>query len=197
MLTHDIIPYIDGNGLVCNRLVEPGQIQGSDNGVLFTAEFIHLASLNKEVISDSYIESIKKCVIDGTLRRAPLDLEAEAPDDMYGAASLDIDFKLPLRCAQPVLVYMKLLKVTSLTRVLSPIAASIIALSNIFEDKTSTGDKMLTWVIIRGLESKSILCKIAGKIWTYRMKRIYGGSTAAIPGIYFGPNHPFVKYWKE
>ncbi len=198
-LITDIIPYTDGNGLVAPSLVIPGTIRASDNGPLYTSQLILLAALNNEVSPICYYSAITKCIdSNSNLHRAPDDTTQDAPDDYIGVSSALFQLSLPWSICQPMIVYIQRLNHGFWPiRLLSPLAALIIALSNINEAQTDTSNKMLTWTLIEGLKSRSWLCALAGKFWTYRMKRIYNGSTVGIPTIYFGASHPFVTYWPK
>ena len=205
MLIEDIKPYVDGNGLVSNSLVPSGIQRGSDNGPLFTSQLLILASLNKEAAPGNFASAISKCIdSNGHIHRAPDDATEDAPDDYYGVSSLTcfspevkLVPSLPIAKCQPLLLYMQLImRKIPIYRLFSPLAAIVIALSNINEDPGSTSNKLLTWTEIKGLNASSTLCRLAGKIWTWRMKKIYG-TTQQIALIYFGSDHPFVKYWIE
>ncbi len=190
-------PYRDGNGLIAPNKVTPGVMRGSDNGVLYTSQASILVGCLQFPIIDTCIGA------DGCIHRAPGDTSQDAPDDNYGFLASHLCngtkryIKLPWACCQPLLLYMRgLMMGNPLYRLFSPIAALILALSNLGEDKANTSNKLLTWTTIKGLESVSLLCKLGGKVWTYRMKRIYG-STKAIAEAYYEPGHPFIESWLE
>lgn len=89
-LKQDIIPYIDTNGLV-----GPAKGQGSNNGVMYSSEFIIMLIRNGEAAPsdiDHYIERISACMkTPGLLMRSPQNAGGqEGPDDYYGlAAAID------------------------------------------------------------------------------------------------------------
>lgn len=204
-LMNDILPYIDGNGLVSPSIVPPGVLRNSDNGPLFTSQLLILADKNDEEADPKYLIALRSCVDSkGYLHRAPGDLTQDAPDDHYGVLSLDaflfneiLDVRLPIKCWHPALLYLQgLSHIPMLPHLLSFIVALIIAFSNYNEDSSSTNNKILTWTLIKGTESRSWLCNLGGKFWTWRMKKIYG-HTAQIALLYFGSEHPFVKHWSE
>jgi hypothetical protein len=205
MFNKTLQPYTDGDGLVSNTLVPPGTVRASDNGVLFTSEALILANIQGESLPVSYVTALNSCIDSSEhLHRAPNDLSADTPDDTIGILSLICSgqegitpIALTLSVCQPVIMYAWLAsRNIRAYHLFSLVAACIIALSNINEPSSSTSNKMLTWVLIKGLSKKSLLCKLAGKIWTYRMTKIYG-STKAIAETYFGPSHPFVANWAE
>lgn len=196
-----LIPYTDGNGLISpNRLPSPPPQRASDNGPLFTAQAMLLGA-------DPYIftDRIRACIDQrGYLHRSPDDTSDEAPDDLYGvfAALIHLDIPMWLEIPypfyfQPGLQYMRgMASWKWWAYLLSPLMAIVLAFSNIFEDKNNTSNKLLTWSIIKGIGKKDLLCWLGGKIWSWRMQRIYG-STREIAKIYYEPGHPFVEYWKE
>lgn len=194
-LNDEIIPYLDGNGLVCNIIPPAGTIRGSDNGVLFSSQLLHLLNNSTQ---EPYLSAILKCIgADGQLHRAPDDTSVDAPDDHYGFLSLGVrPVKLAISNMQPMLLYMNAMVSPRFCRLFSPIAGMIIALSNLNEDPSDTSNKLLTWTTIQGLQKRSLFCRLGGAIWRWRMRRIYG-STQAIAKIYFGASHPFTKYWIE
>jgi len=88
-LRDEIIPYVDGNGLVAPGLTS-GVGRGSDNGPMFSSEyFVMLKKLGQLTDQDKkdFDRLIGACVTsDGLLNRAPVgtDSDQEGPDDYYG-----------------------------------------------------------------------------------------------------------------
>lgn len=89
-LKQDIAPYIDTNGLV-----GPAKGQGSNNGVMYSSEFIIMLLRNKEATDKDiidYLTLIKRCMKQpGLLMRNPENAGGqEGPDDYYAlAAAID------------------------------------------------------------------------------------------------------------
>lgn len=83
--------YIDGNGLVAPSKTS-GVGSGSDNGPMFTAEFLCLLEQNGEMtptLAANYMLKFASCFqIDGLLQRTPgVDNRQEGPDDYVGLAA--------------------------------------------------------------------------------------------------------------
>lgn len=87
-LRDEIVPYVDGNGLVAPGLMGPNPGRGSDNGPMYTSEYYvmlyMLFQMNAQDILD-FESKIGQCVdSNGLLNRAPADSDQEGPDDYYG-----------------------------------------------------------------------------------------------------------------
>lgn len=202
-LKENIVPYVDGYGLVNPQKVSSGTMKGCENGPLYTSQYLMLSRMIDELDLER-LPPLLVCIDSkGYLHRSPEDKEYDAPDDHYGLFSYlllvkaRLYVKLPLLCFHPALLYMRgILHGNPLWRLMSPLMMILLSLNNIGEDKGNTSNKLLNWCMNKGLENHSFLCKIGAKIWTWRMRKIYG-STKEIPTIYFGVDHPFVKYWVE
>jgi len=206
-LREEIIPYMDGNGLVAPHRVPPGTLRASDNGPLYTAQYLILYYRDQHANDPYLFNNMMSCVdSDRYLHRAPDDTTYGNPDNHYGALSaLNVigfpsPMRLPIKCWHPALLYLQHslhrdFHCILLTLLLAPLVAIIIALSNMSEGITETSNKMLTWTLIQGTQ-RSFLCRLAGRIWYYRMRKEYDGDIAWIPRIYFEKDHPFVKYFK-
>lgn len=89
-LRQEIIPYQDGNGLVCPNRTQPGTLKGSDNGPMFTGEYFVLLLRNGEGIGWAddlkFTQLIYNCLNKGVLSRVPYPQQdgQEGPDDYYG-----------------------------------------------------------------------------------------------------------------
>lgn len=87
-LRDEIVPYVDGNGLVAPNTVGPNPGRGSDNGPMYTSEYyVMLFNLFQLVGSDinQFNLLIGSCIDpNGLLNRAPNDSDQEGPDDYYG-----------------------------------------------------------------------------------------------------------------
>lgn len=87
-LREEIVPFIDGNGLVAPNLTGPGI--GSDNGPMFTSEYYAiLAKLGMLSENDKldFAQKIGQCIdFRGLLNRVPVGQHdgQEGPDDYYG-----------------------------------------------------------------------------------------------------------------
>ncbi len=112
-LREEIIPYVDGNGLVAPNVVPEGTMQGSDNGPMFTAEYYIMLNYRQEEApafrdSAAFVELIQKCCSPpGNLMRAPGSVEQEQVDDFYGVLAacrvLSLYDWLPWNLAQDML----------------------------------------------------------------------------------------------
>lgn len=84
-LKSEIVPFIDGNGLVAPNLTNP-HTRGSDNGTMFTSEhFIMLQKRGEATEEDRNIweHLIRSCMpIPGLTVRAPGDIAVDAPDNI-------------------------------------------------------------------------------------------------------------------
>lgn len=89
-LRDEIKPYIDGNDLVAPNKVAVGTLKGSDNGPMFTAEFIVMLKKLGQLINgdpQAFDYIINRCIDhNGLLNRVPTTQNdgQEAPDDYYG-----------------------------------------------------------------------------------------------------------------
>lgn len=86
-LKQDIIPYIDTNGLV-----GPAKGQGSNNGVMYSSEYIIMLIRNGEALPadiEHYLQQISVCMkAPGLLMRSPQNAGGqEGPDDYYALAA--------------------------------------------------------------------------------------------------------------
>jgi hypothetical protein len=76
------------------------------------------------------------------------------------------------------------------------LTAIIITFSNITDPLTDSNDRLLVWNLIHTVKDDSLWCKLASKIWTYRLLKNYGVTgIRAVATLYFGPNHPFSSYF--
>jgi hypothetical protein len=210
-LKQEIVPYVDGNGLVAPSLVPAGVMRGSDNGPMFTSEYIIMVHRNNEMdvnTFSNYIIEIHKCIgSDGHLHRAPGDTSQDEYDDNiatlagYAEFGLSVPFTLPLAlCRFPQLVYAYLLSKDVPSFLMAPLAiltAFIIGLSNIGTPALDSNDRKLAWHLWQATKHYSVICNLAGKFWYWRQKRVYKTQNPmkAIAEIYFEIGHPFVRYW--
>lgn len=207
--------YVDGSGLVAPEPTNYSILRSSDNGPLFTSQYLILQRLAGEELDTSALKALQSCIDDqGYLRRVPNDPTEDAPDDHYGVLSAfvllnlpGIGPRLPLRCLHPVLIYLKLLSLSPMLRMalspirtlMSPIVALIIAFSNHNSDPNETSNKLLTWTFIQAVASKSILCRLAGKVWHNKMVQLYDTKCpmGVIAKIYYSKGHPFITYFEN
>lgn len=107
-LRDEITPYVDGNGFVSPGRVPSGQMQGSDNGLCFTAEFLITLKKRQEGLpsdAEQWRKLFASCEIEpGLFDRAPRDGDPEAPDDFYGVAAACAVLDTP-EIAQRILDY--------------------------------------------------------------------------------------------
>lgn len=99
-IKEEILPYVDGNNLVSPTiLLYPGQVNVTNNGVMYTSEYTVLLS-NLGVLEDSsieeFIETISHCLTpEGILKRNPDGSGGqEGPDDYYGLMNACIHTKV-------------------------------------------------------------------------------------------------------
>lgn len=213
-LTLEIIPYVDGNNLVAPGLISPGTIRGSDNGPMYTAEYLIMLKRNNEVaslvdpVADKSYAAIKACVgEDSELHRAPGDSSPDEVDDHYGTLSMLTEFdtkplyKLPVRLwRQPQLLYAYLLAKGVPSFLLSPLniyTALVIATSCIGRPTSDTDSRRLSWHLIQATKGKSVLCNLASKLWYARLHKDYANGMLGVAQLYYTGNHPFTRYWKE
>lgn len=87
-LREEIVPYIDGNGLVSPN-INPGPGRGSDNGLLFTSEYFAMLQMMGDLTEDDknqFNQKVNSCLTTDGLNRAPIgtDSDLDGPDDYYG-----------------------------------------------------------------------------------------------------------------
>lgn len=195
-IKRDMVRFFDGNGLVCpdDQTGSPYK-RGSDNGVLHTARYLIVQkSLGEALDGDAFNDMIKCMDRQGYVHRAPDDPSEDTPDDYYGLISclsvlgLNRQVKLPFKCMHPMLIYMRSLQRGGfegiVARSFSPIAAIVIALSNL-GSSNEISNKMLTWNVIQGTK-KSLLCRLGAFIWYTR-----NDIRLIAPGYY--PKNPLGK----
>jgi len=209
-LKTEIIPYIDGNGLVAPGPANP-KIRSSDNGVMFTSEYYIMLNRNKELTSgDQYIYStlINNCIgADGHLHRAPNDESPDEIDDHLGVLAgyaeirYSVPFHLPLNlCRFPQLVYAHMLNRGVPSLLIFPLAiinAFIIALSGFNTPANNADVRRLNWLLLQATKRKSLLARFAGWLWHKRQAKLYGSEQVmkAVAQYYYSPGHPFREYW--
>lgn len=193
----DITNFIDGNGLICPNVVDRTVLRGSDNGITHTSRFVLLA----QAPCNRLLDAVLKCIDSlGYVHRAPDDPTEDTPDDLYSLLSMlavehrsDIKVSLSWKQMHPVLIYLRLLKNDSLLQYLLSIpVAIVVALSNLGSDKSETSNRLLTWNIAQALKHRTVVGKLAAKVWEYRQKRIYG-KISEIFAIYYGIGHPITE----
>lgn len=207
-------PYIDGNGLLSNAPVPPGVVRASDNGPLFSSEYI-LILLKTGQISITDLAQYGKVmhqVIDdnGNLHRAPGDTTEDAPDDYYGVAAaysqLDMPsgLNLPFNLwRQPQLLFAIMASNQTLSRwkfwqwPLAMYTALVVLTSDIGTDPGNADARMLAWLLIQATSNSSILVRLTSHVWFNRLFATYPNGMNDVAGIYFQPtnNNPYQKYW--
>lgn len=209
-LYYDIQNFIDGNQLVAPNLVPFGVQRASDNGPMFTSEYLIMRnryitfSLNTSV---NYY-ALLNCIVDRELRRAPNDLGHDEIDDHLGVLafcaefSLSLPLKLPLRLWRfPQLVYAYCLMRGIPSLLMFPLAlinAAIIGLSCIGIKPSSADPRRLNWLLLQATKRKSLMARIAGVFWFYRQKKVYNVTSnvmRSVAAYYYKDNHPFISYW--
>lgn len=212
-LKTEIIPYIDGNGLVAPNLFPPGTVRASDNGAMFTSEYYIMLNRNGEATGTdiaSYQKVITACVgADGHLHRAPGDLTQDVIDNNLGVLAgyaefgIKVPFSLPIdNCRFPQLVYAYGLNrgIPSLLMFpLSIISAFIIAFSGFSTAINNADARRLNWDLWQATKRKSLLNDLAGKFWHWHQSKLYGTNEVmrAVAAVYYQAGHPFIKYWKD
>lgn len=99
--------YLDGNYLVTPQPVNPVERpkRGSDNGILFTSQFIIHSIIQNYTFPLELFYSIEGCIdSDGYLHRAPDDPGLDTPDDHYGVLALSLlhGQRIPLEGGQRI-----------------------------------------------------------------------------------------------
>jgi hypothetical protein len=192
--------YFDGNGLMAPHTVPPRMKRGSDNGPLFTSQYLLLTGIKE----GPELQAIYRCIdSNGTLHRAPDDPNEDAPDDHYGVLALAVKLgddnlrvRLNYKLWHPMLLYLRAMIKPRFCRLFSPIAGLIIALSNLNESYWESSNKMLTWTMILGLEGKSFFVTLGSRIWKWRMEKMYA-ELGDIAAEYFPHDHPILEYWRS
>jgi len=92
-LKDEISAYRDADGLVCNHRVEPGQVNSSGNGVLYTSLYFLLLKRRGELTPEDqldYLSVMRSCEVPGfpgLLKRGPNQNDEESHDDYTGACA--------------------------------------------------------------------------------------------------------------
>lgn len=206
--------YIDGNGLMSNSPVPPGSIRASDNGPLFSSEYVLILLHQLELTPEdevSYQKAIASCVdTSGNLHRAPGDTSEDAPDDYYGVSAafsqlnVKSNVKLPFNLwRQPQLLFAVMASNQSLSRwkfwqwPLAIYTALVVLTSDVDTDPGNADARILAWLLIQATEKDSILVRLASSVWYNRLYATYPNGMADVAGEYFLPtgNNPYAKYW--
>jgi len=205
-LALDIVPYIDGNGLVAPNLVPKGVMRGSDNGPLFDSIYAILQRREDPAVYKAfdYNVIINRCVgADGELHRAPDDTSPDEIDDYLGVLAgyaefgLKPSFKLPFRLwrfPQLVFAYGLSKGVPSLCMpILSHINALVIVTSCLTAPASDSGSRQLNWVLIQATK-KSLMAQFAGYIWNLRQRLVYKSPMPmkSVAALYYQAGHPLV-----
>lgn len=246
MLRTDIQLYIDGNGLVAPAIIQNKQGRASDNGVMFTAEYLIMLIRNKE-IDPRYLKEILfkflACMPSpGLLSRAPGDVDQEGPDDYIGlAAALGEIQTLPggdiptdtckmtaRTIARSVVLYgiehlgdmnnekpghwswgAWLARQPQLTACylwasglpVGFVLQTIVALIILFSCKGTPADqadpRRLGWLLVQIAAPRSLLCRLASKLWYARLYALYPNGMKDIAAMYYEKGHPFAQYWVD
>ncbi len=189
--------YLDGNNLVCpEKPIPPDAKRGSDNGTLHLSRWIMATGDTARAFA------INPCIdAQGYVHRAPDDPSEDAPDDYYGVISLlaylglKIKVTLPWTHMHPALLQMRGMQRGNLfAHLFSGITALIIAFSNYNEDLNATGNRLLTWNLIKGTE-KSFTCRLGAKFWYARQRKLYGlqNPVQQMSKVYYEPGHPITQ----
>lgn len=212
-LKEEIKPYIDGNGLIAPNMVGPNPGRASDNGTMFSSEYIIMLERNGEsTMSDriGYLDVIERCIgKDGELHRAPGDDSPDEIDDHLGVLAgyaefkLPPPFKLPFRLMRfPQLTYATWVNKGVPSLLIFPLAiynALCIAVSCVGVDKDHDGDaRRLNWLLWQATKRKSLLARIAGAFWHWKEARKFGTKEVmkyVASHLYYQMGHPFGKFW--
>lgn len=211
-IREDIKPYLTVDGFVCPDVVPPGTVRGCDNQPYFTSDYyMLLARLKMAGSADAvkYSWLITGCIGDDKeLHRAPDDESSDEVDDYYGVYAALVQFntisgtfKLPFRLwRQPQLLAASLCASKSVKFYHAPlflIAALVIATSCINTPIYDSDSRRLCWSLIQAVSPFSWMCRLASKVWTRRLNKHYANGMKDVMTIYFGPNHPIAKYWRD
>lgn len=216
-IKEDFATYVDGNGLMAPEPVTTGTMRASDNGPMFSSEYIIMLLRNVAYSTKDtamYQAAINSCIgNDKELHRAPGDTSPDEVDDYYAAYSAHVilgivpQFKLPFRLwRQPQLLYASLCASRSIEVVLllplAFITALVIATSCINKETSDTDARRLSWHLIQATSPHSLLCRFAAKLWYKRLHKDYGiDGMKAVAGQYYLPHglnaNPYSKYWLE
>lgn len=86
----EIVPFIDGNGLVAPARVAPGTVAASANGTMYTSEYYAILKMSGQLKPQDQVDfanRIGKCIdSNGLLNRTPLgqNSDLDSPDDYVG-----------------------------------------------------------------------------------------------------------------
>lgn len=99
-LRFEIKPYVDGLGMVNPYIVPTGMIRGSDNGTMFSSEYIIMLTKRDEEltrdIEDWEILMDKTSIVPGLTARAPGDTSGDAPDNIIARLAAAKVLKSPV-----------------------------------------------------------------------------------------------------
>jgi hypothetical protein len=64
-------------------------------------------------------------------------------------------------------------------------------------DLSLTDDRRLCWHLIQATKNKSFLCRMASKVWYWKLYKDYGKDVGmrGVASRYYQAGHPFIKYW--
>ena len=211
-LRDQIIPYIQGDGLVAPAIVTPpGTFRTSDNGVMFTSEYYIMLNRNgllQQGDVQNYQNLIGSCISGGQLHRGPGDTTEDTIDDHLGVLAgyaefnLSANFTLPLDLWRfPQLVYAWALAKGVPSLVMLPLAiinAFIIGFSSMSDTYGDADARRLNWDLYQATKRKSWLASLAGSFWHGRQVVIYGPNVMrAVAATYYQTGHPFIQYWVD
>ena len=92
-LRDEIVPFIDGNGLVCSTPFPPGTLAACTNGIMYTSELYVMYEKSGQLTDQDkldYAQKIGQCInSEGMLCRLPIGQGAsqEEVDDLYAFAN--------------------------------------------------------------------------------------------------------------
>lgn len=209
MIKSDFLPYLDENNLLANYPAQGGT--GTDNGTLFTSEYILILSKNGVLTEQDkldYVSRIQAC-IDTELRRRPVtvDQSLNEIDDYTGVLAaksvLGLKFNVPMPFRLHRFLQLVYLKSCADCKSWNPlywplaIVTAGVVLQGAFQPKEHLDNWILTWLLIQGTIKHSLLVKLVSNVFFKKLYQAYPNGMAGVADAYFQPinNNPYGKYW--
>jgi hypothetical protein len=200
----------------------PGD-HSTDNGLLFTATYLHLLMERGESSAGEFClfwELVRSCELEpGLIVRYPGDRGMQAHDDLIGIAAVNpILAREILRYGQRhgyswnteepgrwtlrtffyrmggFVPFLKAQAKDSLS-ILDKINASAAYLCNFLEPRSETSGRCLLYLMSEALDERGGSgVRLAIELWRRRMASMYPGGIQELRSIYFGKDHPLALF---
>jgi hypothetical protein len=209
-LREEILPYIQGNGLVAPQPVgTPPEFRTCDNGTQFSSEFYILLKMHGLLHSGDaadYKRLMDACVgADKYLHRSPGDDSLDEQDNHNGvyAGHIQLGLRPSFYLSRNLWRFPQLIALSAFAsqkfiyRLLAlPLVfyTALVILTSCINTPTSDTDARIgAWLVIKAMEG-SALVTLAAMVWRRRLMADYPNGMRSVFEIYFGPGHPITRY---